>query len=235
MATAIAPRTYADALVKQKVAVGGTKAARDAVVETIRELMVAATNKPATPDVAKTVPHSGAAANASADIKKLYGSQAAGSISVAILGEDHSSAKDTARAQAIIAEIGTGAIMPTILLFERYLRNSETNPTTKRVGPYPSPGAAYTGRIVSELDLTTGTAGFFGDGLDAEARSMVVAGYLVLCSAGGDQTSVDKCLLVFGENHADILEKFDNFSKLHTNWIQKRPRTLFLIDSFVKS
>lgn len=211
------------------------KAMRDAVLATIEELMPTRTNQPTGADVAKTTPHSGTATKALADIKKLYTGQGNGSISLTLVGEAHNNANDVQRGQDIIAAVGTGNPASTLMLYERYLNSGEVNPTTGNNGPYPWPGGAYAGRNVSELSLSYASgARFFGDQLNVEGRSALVAGYLVLTTAGGDQAQIDKVLIFFGAEHSDILEKYEQYAKLYAPWLLKRARTYFIIDSFAK-
>jgi hypothetical protein len=62
--------------------------------------------------------------------------------------------------------------------------------------------------------------------------SLLVAGYVYLCIAGGAQNAIDKVLLVYGAEHAEIMSSFEYFVQ-HTTatWLKKRPRTEMLIPS----
>jgi hypothetical protein len=210
------------------------KSMRNAVLAAISELMPARTNEPTGADVARITPHNGNANNALTLIRNLYGGQGAGSISLTLLGEAHDNNNDVQRGQAVIAAVDTGNPAPTLTFYERYLNNGEQNPTTRLNGPYPWPTAGhYTGRNVSELSLSYASgARFFGDQLNIEGRSMLVAGYLVLSTGGGDQHQTDRVLLFFGSQHADILEKYEQYAKLYAPWILKRARTYLIINSF---
>lgn len=117
--------------------------------------------------------------------------------------------------------MNNGGLAPTMVVFERGMA-------------YPSP--RITGHIARETNLTTANAGDFGLGLSPSQRSMVVAGYLVLCLAGGDQNNIDKVILFYGEEHRDIILNYFEYFAAHTqaDYLKKRIRTLLMIRSYQK-
>ena len=95
--------------------------------------------------------------------------------------------------------------------------------------------------IVRESNLTTfrGTAAPRRDfglaALGVAKHSIVVAGYILLCLASGNQTTNDLVIIFFGERHKDILEQFEYIAghggRTGVDWVEKRPRTLSVIRS----
>lgn len=226
----VAQGTYAQELSNQGAGSGTDKAVRKAVINTIEALKPADQVVPGNPvDAVKTVVGSPKTNNVSSAIQKVYNGQVAGTISITLCGETHNNQADTARANALIAQIAAGTFTPTFLIFERGMT-------------YALP-AGFGGAIARETNLTTVPAGNFGLGLTSAQRSMVVAGYIFLCLAGGDQVFVpgavpqpviDKVFLFYGENHKDILDQFEYFARHSTaNWLQNRARNLVLIRSSV--
>jgi len=225
----IAQGTYAQELSNQGAGIGTDKAVRKAVINTIEALKPADQVVPGNPvEAVKTIVGSPKTNNVSSAIQKVYNGQAAGSISITLCGETHNNQADTARANALIAQIAAGTFTPTFLIFERGMT-------------YALP-AGFGGAIARETNLTTVPAGDFGLGLTSAQRSMVVAGYIFLCLAGGPQVNtpapvlpvIDKVFLFYGENHKDILDQFEYFARHSTaNWLQNRSRNLVLIRSSV--
>lgn len=211
--------TYAAALAAHGVGAGTDSAVRTGIMQVIEQLCAAATHKPAGPALAadKSTGSSPKTAKVLADVQKLYAAQGPGSISVTVLGETHGYPQDQARADTLIAAVAAGTLASTLLLFERGM--------TYAVAGVPCP-------IARETNLTTIAAGDFGLGLSPAQRSMVLAGYVYLCLAGGPQNGVDSVLLFCGERHSDILTHFEYFVQHTTsNWTQNRARTLLLIRS----
>jgi hypothetical protein len=230
-------RTYADELFKQGAGVGTNKAVRKAIMNTIETLKPAPAEVLGKPvEAEKTVVASVQTDKVLAAIKKVHDSQYAGYISLIVVGETHEKCPvDIQRTNDLIAQIGAqGGLTPTFLIYERGMNYAQ-----------PQGVAA----IAQETNLTTVLAGNFGLGLSAVQRSMVVAGYIFLCLAGGEQFEtvppavqnqpppqpqpvIDKVILFYGENHKDILDCFEYFARHSTaNWLQNRPRQLVLIKS----
>lgn len=64
------------------------------------------------------------------------------------------------------------------------------------------------------------------DGFKIKQRSALVAAYLFLCVAGGDQTGDDRIIIFFGAEHADVLTAFEHLVLKSTQvpWVRKRKR-----------
>ncbi len=75
------------------------------------------------------------------------------------------------------------------------------------------------------------------ESLSARKRSRIIAAYLFLCFAGGDQSKQDRVLILIGENHVDIFEHLERFIQESTaiTWVKNRPRTYLTIPSHVIS
>jgi len=221
--------TYAQTLFNNGAGAGTDKTVRKAVMKTIEDLKPADEVVPGNPvDAEKTVIGSPKTNNVLSAVQRIYNGQGAGSISITLLGETHNNQADTARANALIAQMAAGNLTPTFLIQERGMTY-----------PWPNP---YGGAIAREQNLTTVPAGNFGLGLTSAKRSMVVAGYIFLCLAGGPQVQtpapvtnvIDKVFLFYGENHKDILDQFEYFARHSTaNWLQNRSRNLVLARSSV--
>lgn len=199
------------------------KAVSKAVMMAVNNLLPAATNVPGptAPELDITqVDHKAGTKKSLGDVQQLMSTQGAGSISLALLGETHNDAKDQARANAFIADINRAALTPSMVVYERGL-------------PYAVPNTGVP--VVREANLTTVALGDFSiiNGLSAAQRSMIVAGYLVLCLGGGDQSQADKLLLFYGANHSDILTRYFSYFARHTNasHLLKRPCTAMSIRS----
>lgn len=216
----IASQTFADKLMSYQGFSGKDGDLSSAIMRTINDLLTGATNVPAGNDVdATSVDQKAATASVQSALQSLYNRQGAGSISIAIVGEDHSNATDQNRATTLIAAAQNGTINPTVLAFERGM--------TYGVGGLGQP-------IVRESNLTQpATNPNAWQGLSAAQRSRVVAGYLALILAGGDQNSIDRVLVFFGANHFDIVQNdFDYFAR-HSDaaYLLKRARTFMTIRS----
>lgn len=145
-------------------------------------------------------------------INAFYADAPPHAIALAFLGEAHDSAADTARAKAIIAAISSETLELTLPIFERGMAEK-----------YPSPKCDAP--IVREENLTQIRGCDFRWGLSAKQRSMVVAGYLVLLLAGGNQSPKEKVLLFYGDNHLDIIGYFEAFAAIPAAaHLLKRPR-----------
>jgi hypothetical protein len=209
---------YAQELYNNGASAGTDSAVSGAVLKTINNLLTAATNVPAGPDVIATdVDHKADTQKALADVQRLYDNQLAGSSSLVLLGETHNDHRDNQRALAFIGDIDNGNLNVTNVVFERGMA-------------YPAPN---NGNIIRETNLTTVAGGDFGWGLSGKQRSMVVAGYLVLLHAGGNQQDTNCDLLFYGELHRDIFKYYDYFAR-HTNafYLLKEARTFFLVRSY---
>ncbi len=64
------------------------------------------------------------------------------------------------------------------------------------------------------------------NGFKIKERSALVAAYLFLCVAGGDQTGDDRIIVFFGAEHADVLTAFEHLVLKSTQvpWVRKRKR-----------
>ena len=72
-------------------------------------------------------------------------------------------------------------------------------------------------------------------GFRIRQRSALVAAYIFLCVAGGDQTGNDRILVFFGDEHQDILECFEHYvnDSVEIPWVRKRKRNYCHIPSHV--
>jgi len=212
--------TYAKSLYDAKVGLGTDKAVSAAVLSALSQLMPEATNKPHGPAIDPiNIRQPANADKALAATESLYAKQAAGSISLTLLGEDHTNAQDAARARKFIAAINASTLTPSLLVFERGMQ-------------YAVPAVSVI--IVRESNLTTVNGGDFGMGLSAAQRSMVVAGYLALLAGGGNQNDINKMLLFYGANHTDILKYFGYFAQHSpSSYLMQEPQTLVAVESYV--
>lgn len=213
--------SYAQQLFDNGAGAGTDSAVSAAIMRTINDLLPPATNIPTGPDVdAVVVDHKPDTTKAIQDVQHLYNSQPAGSSSLVILGEMHTNHQDNQRALDFINAINNGTLNVDNVVFERGMN-------------YPTPA---NGNIIRESNLTTASGGNFGWGLSRKQRSMVVAGYLVLLHAGGNQQDINRDLLFYGELHMDIFTYYDYFAR-HTNafYLLKEPRTFFGIRSYAKT
>jgi len=143
----------------------------------------------------------------------------AGGIALVLLTEDHDHGEDKKRGRSVIAEVHSMfALEPTAIVLER------------KIGYYVPKG--FTGITIDEDDLTTSGGMKYGHGMGLHVRSVVIAGYVFLCLAVGDQKSQEKILIFFGENHKDILEHFEYFvQNSAADWVKLRPRSYTFIPS----
>jgi len=213
--------TYAQSLYDAGAPKATDKDVSAAVMSALSQLMPSATNKPTGGEIEPVnIKQPANADKALAASQSLYAKQAAGSISLTLLGEDHTDAQDAARANKFISAINAGSLTPSIIVYERGMT-------------YPTPSTSV--HIVRESNLTTiSGARDFGLGLSRAQRSMVVAGYLVLLVGGGSQADINKILLFFGANHNDILKYFGYFAQ-HSpaSYLLREPQSLINVLSNV--
>ena len=196
-------------------------------IKTIEKLCTSATNKALPParDAASTTCSSPKSDKVIEEVSKLYGAQVAPSISLTLVGETHRNDVDEARANSLIQEVVKDRLLPTVIVLERGLE-------------YQVGGVSC--QITREKSLTTilqnGAEVDFGLTLSAKQRSIVVAAYIYLCLASGNQNTADKVLIFFGENHSDILTSHFEYFVRHTTstWMQNRPRSLMMVRSSVR-
>jgi hypothetical protein len=223
---AIVPVVYANQLFQNKAGQGDASVVSKAIIQTIQDLLPNAINKPIGSDIDAVIPPDAAAKfnKALSTVKKIWDPQTAGSISIVLCGEAHDDASDQERAKTFITEMGNGGLTPSLVIFER--------------------GMSYSTQVINcdkaiETDMTTSTLRApsvdFGLGLSGEERDMVIAAYILLCVAGGNQNDIDKVFVFFGENHKAILKWFDYYARHSAaDWVQKRNRNLLTIRSSVQ-
>jgi hypothetical protein len=73
-------------------------------------------------------------------------------------------------------------------------------------------------------------------GYTNKQRSALIAAYIFLSVAGGDQGADDRVLVFFGEEHLDLLEYFEYFvrNSYMIPWVNKRKRNYGIIASHVR-
>jgi hypothetical protein len=154
-------------------------------------------------------------------MRSLSERQPPGSLLLTVVGETHRNDYDSERARTLIGAITDDEPSASLIVFERGMT-------------YPHP--ASDAPVVTEESLTSHQGINFGLGLHIEQRSMVVAGYLVVCLASGDQRSADRVVLFYGERHADILSQYFDYFARHTSasHLLRRERTFLLVRSSVK-
>ncbi len=176
--------TYAQTLFNNKVVNLGhpatDKQVSAAVLKTVNDLVNGATNIPTGADRPANLTEN--AANTTPDaVQNFYNAQQATSTSIVLLGESHVNQPDHQRAENYLAAMNANppVLRPNLVVFERGLT-------------YQAPGNIP---LVRESNLTTARANGgmvdFGMELSKAQRSMVVAGYLALCAASGNQQDIN--------------------------------------------
>jgi hypothetical protein len=138
--------------------------------------------------------------NVTKEMAKAYAEAGLGNITITFLGENHKSSADATRASGFLDYQRNGAMQPGLVIIERGMKydvkelpvQREDAMTTSRNAP---------GQFL--FDPTN--PGMWGFGLTAAQRSIVVAGYVLLCLGSGSQTNSDRVAIVFGENHQDMM------------------------------
>lgn len=190
-------RQYAETFYNNLLGLGITTGnVRTAVIATINELV-----EPTSPlqflEKNKTTLKNSNYKHTLFNIKKNHAALTPGAISISFIGEDHSLSADKDRAEELLNNI-TIDDDHFLLAFERGLTYSTSNMPVL---------------TVREENITRAFNNNFGLDLNAEQRSLVMAGYITACLASGDQQTKDKVLIFFGENHHDILEHIEYFAK----------------------
>lgn len=217
-----------------------TSEVRDAVLNVIKQLRPGATNVPTGPVQAASRINVGAKQRDTEgvirQIEKIHSKQVgtAGSICITLVGEAHQDLQgkatvDQDRARSLLKEMTTNGRLAftDVLVLER--------DHEKRYKPYPQPFAPDS---VLESNIPRTISQILEQGLDRDQRDIVLAGYLFLVIAGGDQSTVDTVVLLRGSLHAGFLDRFEYFAKTTTNvtgidWVGRRPRQLVMVDSLV--
>ncbi|GAA0935383.1 hypothetical protein [Virgisporangium aurantiacum] len=218
----------------------GNSEVRDAVLTIIKEMLPTATNVPTGPVQAAARIKVGAnrrdADGIATEVEKVYAKQVgtAGAICVTLVGESHqhldgSLTADHDRAKTLLTFMTTGGRLDAtgVVLLERKME--------ARYKPYPMPFAPNS-MLETEVPRTGG--GTLEAGLDLEQRDYVLAGYLFLTLAGGDQSTIDNIVVFRGSRHVEFLDKFEYFAKTAANVtgvdrVARRPRTLVFADSLL--
>jgi hypothetical protein len=214
--------TYATALEKNRIGSTTDRVAKRGLIKTIDQLLPESreTQADAPPRVQPDTmietasPHT-TTADIIADIQAMQRAQPPGSVSITLIGVNYRSADDHARAHSIISAIRADTLHPTLMVFERDLDY----------------GAAHINcPMIHEESLTTSREGNFGRGLTHAQRCMVVAGYVHLCLAAGDQAGIDHVMLFFDAHQAGILSEFKYLlANIPASPIKTRPYTLLTV------
>jgi hypothetical protein len=242
-------RRYADVLAENGAF--GTEVRANAL-KAIEQLIPAATNKPAgtavEAKITKVHHNSCDLTTSIAETQALYNGGPANGVSIVLCAENHlyqqqtrpvktqklsgknlaekqrdwdKSDLDRQRATGLLLTTGGVAYpAPDLVVFERGMQyTAPTVPATARednlTAPTINPGA--------------------GQGLRGAERSFVIAGYVFLCVAGGNQTHHDRVMIFFGENHTDIVEHFEYLARHSSaDWVQRRPRHFLIVPSHVQ-
>lgn len=187
----------------------------------IQSQILNTTNKPGGGDTGSDKTW-GAAKNVVKNIADFHASVGVGGISITFIGETHGDANDEDKAGKVLNAHANA----DLIIYERGLRN-------KYGGPILPTGTAR------EEDIETHTYGgpgsHWGLGLTLNERNYVVAGYMVLCVASGNQNLGARILLFFGENHVQILHQFENIAGFVAPWILKRKRNLHFVKAYDSS
>jgi hypothetical protein len=212
------------------------KEVREAVLAAVRTMLPAATNKSIAAAQTPTMP--ALAKPAASTVDAITGAlqtaftRAAGTVTLVVVGESHQArdaedAEDQTRAKALLDKMVEHSPLAatTLVVLERDLE--------LRYKPYPS---SFAPQSAMEVALTEDYDTTLQQGLSKLQRSTVIAGYVLLCLAGGDQNTVDTVVLFLGELHADALTEFEYFAKGATgasgiDWVAKRPRMLLSFSS----
>jgi hypothetical protein len=210
---------------------------RKAVLNALQALRPTATNVPAGPEQKAERIDIGAkrrsAESVTEELEKIYTKQAGttGSISITVIGEAHKNldgteTADQDRGRALLQQmINNGRLAATsIVVLERDME--------LYYKPYPQPFAPSS---VLESDIPRTGAGTLEQGLDREQRDLVLAGYLFLVLAGGDQSTVERVVVFRGSLHTTFLDSFEYFAKTAAtvtgiDWVSRRPRRLGKVD-----
>jgi len=158
----------------------------------------------------------GASKNAVKHVASAHMAVVGGGISISFVGETHGNQKD----QSTVASLLGGHANSDLIVYERGLH-------TGFGGVYGAPVVAT--NTAREEDLTTSYGiswGLNNFGVTPKPRDIVVAGYMVLCVASGNQNNPARILLFFGENHVGILHQFEEIAGTVAPWILKRKRLL---------
>jgi hypothetical protein len=210
--------TYATALEKNRIGSTTDRVAKRGLIKTVDQLL---------PNGIEPLPEAvserlieKASPNTSteeiiAEIQAMQAAQAPGSVSITLIGVNYRSIDDHTRAHAIISAIRADTLHPTLMVFERDLSYG-----TARINC----------PMIHEESLTTSREGNFGRGLTRAQRCMVVAGYVHLCLAAGDQAGIDHVMLFFDTHQAGILSEFKFLlANLPSSPIKTRPYTLLTV------
>jgi hypothetical protein len=175
------------------------------------------TNKPTGADTASDDTW-GASKNGVKHVATAHTNIAPGTISITFVGETHKSGEDMNTANDILRNHSNA----DLIFYERGLHTTV----------YPGPTVATS--IVREEDLTTSFGDDWGKrnfGVSPDKRDTVVAGYLVLCVASGNQNMSPKIIMLCGENHVGVLHYFNEIASRAAPWLLKRTRKLHFIKS----
>ncbi|AWF80587.1 hypothetical protein BTJ40_07065 [Microbulbifer sp. A4B17] len=209
---------YADGIYKAGI-VPNSKLLQS-VISVVSEQINNPTNKPNGKELA-SIDTWGSSKNAKKYIEATHAALPAGGISITFIGETHGLVKDQGVARSIINNHSAA----DLIYYERGLNSGYG-------GPYANPAVA-TG-TVREEDLTTSYGIRWGVntfGVSPAPRDIVLAGYLVLCAASGNQNNTAKILLLSGENHVGVLHQFNEIATKAAPWLLKRKRLLHFVKS----
>lgn len=214
--------TYATALEKNRIGSTTDRVAKRGLIKTIDQLLPESCETQADarpkdqPDaMIETASQHTTTEDIIADIQAMQRAQTPGSVSITLIGVNYRSVDDHTRAHSIISAIRADTLHPTLMVFERDLDYGN---------------ARINCPMIHEESLTTSREGNFGRGLTRAQRCMVVAGYVHLCLAAGDQAGIDHVMLFFDAHQAGILSEFKYLlANIPASPIKTRPYTLLTV------
>ena len=210
---------YANALYNGSGLVPESKLKQN-IISVISGQISLTTNKPTGKDVV-SIDTWGAGKNTIKHISSTHNSLGPGGISITFVGETHGLAKDNANSALVINNHSNA----DIIFYERGLHNGFG-------GVYAGPLIAT--NTVREEDITQSYGinwGVNNFGVSPGPRDLVVAGFLVLCVASGDQDMAVKIIMLCGENHVGVLHQFNEIAYHAAPWLIKRKRLLHFVKS----
>lgn len=213
----ISPHIYAQKLNEHDAAMGTDQTVNHAVRCAIDDLLQPATHVPVghgvRAELLKPFPHGD---TLSADIQALFNRNKPGLSALVFLGECRQDEEDQKRALDFLDGIAQNKLATDLVIFERGM-----NYKLPEQVPY-----------LIESQLTQAGPVDFGWGLTRRQRNMILAGYLVLCLASGDQRDKSNILLFFNESQRNVFSMIDHYAH-HTDayYLNNKPRTFVTIRS----
>jgi hypothetical protein len=146
-------------------------------------------------------------------------------VTLALVGENHKVGMDNLRGSLLWSTFNKQTKGQRLVVLERGMMVPKHYKIAAEGSQQP---------FVTEEQMTTLDGAQFHLGATEVGRSVIVAAYIFLCVANGDQSRRNRIMVLFGQNHIDDIVTAMEYFVTHSAdfpWVRKRARAYFTMTS----